>query len=229
VAGRLRLRCDVGNVTFMTLSNDHTSGIGANTASPETHIAVNDEATGMMADALSHSPDWPRTLYVVIEDDPANGGDHIDQHRTPFVLVSPWVKRGYVSRTHLDVSSIHKMIAHLFGKPYPSRVVAEAALPLDMFSNVPDFTPYTYAPRQWKQACGAETTDAERSLSAMWIAPRMDADARFDDQIRRHLRGRPLPKLTPSLARDLEDHLSARAAERLPKLRVEIDGDGDDD
>jgi hypothetical protein len=211
VAGRMRLRCDVGNVTFMTLSNDHTSGIGANTASPETHIAVNDEATGMVADLLSHSPEWPRTLLIVIQDDPANGGDHIDQHRSPILLVSPWVKRGYVTRTHLDVSSIHKMIAHIFGKPYPSRVVAEAALPFDAFSNRPNFAPYDVIHRQWKQACGAQTTPAERSLAAMWgESPRMDADARFDQQIRRHLRGTPLTRLSPELEREIATRLGAK-------------------
>ncbi len=225
VAGRMRLRCDVGNVTFMTLSNDHTSGIGPRTASPETHIAVNDEATGMVADLLSHSPEWARTLLIVIEDDPANGGDHIDQHRSPILLVSPWVKRGYVTRTHLDVSSIHKMIAHLFGKPYPNRVVADAALPLDAFSNVPNFAPYDVIHRQWKQACGAQTTAAERSLSAMWgDSPRMDADARFDDQIRRHLRGTPLTRLSPALERELAQTLGSR---KLPALRSAAADDDD--
>jgi hypothetical protein len=127
------------------------------------------------------------------------------------------VKRGYVTRTHLDVSSIHKMIAHLFGKPYPSRVVADAALPLDAFSSIPNFAPYDVIHRQWRQACGAQTTAAERSLSAMWgDSPRMDADSRFDDQIRRHLRGTPLTRLSPALERELAQTLGAR---KLPALR----------
>lgn len=212
VAGRMRLRCDVGNVAFMTLSNDHTSGISSNRASPETHCAVNDEATGMMADALSHSPEWARTLLIVIEDDPASGGDHVDQHRSPILLVSPWIKRGFVSHTHLDVSSVHKIIAHLFGKPYPNRVVADAALPFDAFSNTPDFTPYEVTRRQWKQACGAETTAAERTLSMLWPEPQMDADPRFDAQVRRVMGGKPLSKLSPALEREISARLNVRSA-----------------
>ena len=223
VGARLRLRCDVGRVTFMTLSNDHTSGIGSNTASPETHIAVNDEATGMMADILSHSPEWPRTLLIVIEDDPATGGDHIDRHRTPIVMVSPWIRRGYVTRTHLDVSSVHKIIAHIFGKPYPSRIVAEAAVPFDAFTSTPDFRPYDVAHRSWKQACGAETTPAERSLSAMWETPRLDGDFRFDEQIRRHLRGTPLKRLPADLEQELAETLASRKAAVDARLQ------GDDD
>ena len=203
VAGRMRLLCDVGNVTFMTLSNDHTSGIGSNTASPETHCAVNDEATGMMADALSHSPEWARTLLVVIQDDPASGGDHIDQHRSPILLISPWAKRAYVSHTHIDISSVHKMIAHIFGKPYPSRIVAEAALPFDAFSNVPDFTPYVSHARAWKQTCGAETTPAEHTLAMLWPEPQMDADPRFDDQMRRVMQGRSLKSLPKALEQEV--------------------------
>ena len=52
-------------------------------------IATNDEATGMLVDALSHSPLWASTLIIVTEDDPANGGDHIDHHRTPVLFASP--------------------------------------------------------------------------------------------------------------------------------------------
>lgn len=83
-------------------------------------------------DALSHSPDWPRTLLIVTKDDPAQGIDSVGDHRTVFVAASPWVKRGYVSHMHADTSSIHKLVAHIFGLPYPNTIVANAALPLDL-------------------------------------------------------------------------------------------------
>ena len=39
-------------------------------------------------------------------------------HRSIALFASPWVKRGYVSHGHYDVASVHKLIAHIFGKPY---------------------------------------------------------------------------------------------------------------
>ena len=119
---------------------------------------------------------------------------------------------GFVSHTHLDVSSVHKIIAHLFGKPYPNRVVADAALPFDAFSNVPDFTPYEVTHRQWKQACGAQTTAAEHTLSMLWPEPQMDADPRFDAQMRRVMGGKPFSKLSPALEREISARLNVLSA-----------------
>ena len=57
--------------------NDHTFGGQAGVAAPEVMIAVNDEATGMLLDGLSHSPYWENSLLIVTEDDPQDGGEII--------------------------------------------------------------------------------------------------------------------------------------------------------
>src|SRR5262249_18466179 len=145
-----------------------TGGVSPNRPSPETYCAVNDEATGMVVDAISHSPLWPKTVIFITEDDPSQGGEHIDSHRTPFVVVSPWARRGYVSKTHADVASVHKMFAHIFGKPYPNRTVANAALPLDLFTSTPDYAPYDYKPRAWPLGCGTQATAGEKALTDSW-------------------------------------------------------------
>ncbi len=116
--------CNLGNVTYMTLPNDHTFGVSPSNPTPETFCAVNDEATGMFIDGLSHSPLWATSLVMITEDDPSQGGEHVDNHRAPFVIVSPFVKRGYVSHTHIDVASMHKILANVIGKPYPNALVA---------------------------------------------------------------------------------------------------------
>ncbi|MEO7093653.1 MAG: alkaline phosphatase family protein, partial [Polyangiales bacterium] len=108
LAGRLRVLCDLPRFVYATMPNDHTNGLGSGRVTPEVMIATNDEATGMLIDALSHSPQWATSLVIVIEDDPTQGGDHIENHRSPMLVVSPWVKRGYVSKTHIDISSMHK-------------------------------------------------------------------------------------------------------------------------
>jgi DNA-binding beta-propeller fold protein YncE len=155
IAGRARLRCDLASFTYVVQSNDHTYGGQAGSAAPEVMIAVNDEASGLLLDALSHSPYWKDTLLVITEDDPQDGGDHIDMHRTPLLMASPWIKRGYVSKTHLDMAGVYKLVAHVFGIPYHNDMIKNAALPLDAFSSTPDYTPFTYLPRKVTAPCNA--------------------------------------------------------------------------
>ncbi len=187
-AGRERVLCDLGNVTYMTLPNDHCSGVSPTTPSPETMIATNDEATGMVIDAVSHGPLWASSLVIVTEDDPQQGGDHVDHHRTPIVFASPWIKHGYVSKTHMDVPSIAKIVAHVFGIPYPNGVVARAALPLDLFTSTPDYTPYTYTPRQWPLSCGEGATKEQIVATSRWDLSDVDNQPGLDEMVTEWLR-----------------------------------------
>lgn len=193
VAARARVFCNLGKFTYMTLPNDHTLGVSPTQASPEAMVAVNDEATGILMDAITHSAEWPTSLLFVTEDDPAGGGDHVEHHRTPLVVVSPWVKRGYVTKTHMDIASIHKIVAHVLGLPYPNAIVASAALPLDMFSSTPDLTPYTYTPRQWPLTCGENATFVERKLTESWDFSDVDRQPGLDAQVWRWMRGKQRP------------------------------------
>jgi hypothetical protein len=153
IAARARALCDLPTLTYVGLPNDHTYGTDPGKPTPELMIAVNDVGTGMILDAISHSPIWPNTLVIVTEDDPQTGEDHVDAHRTPLFMASPWIKRGYVSHTALGTASIHKLIANILGKPYANESVAEAAIPFDAFTSTPDYTPYTYMPLQTQVSC----------------------------------------------------------------------------
>lgn len=195
VAARARITCNLKPFTYVWLVNDHTVGGLANYANPGAMIAVNDEATGMLIDGISHSPSWPKTLVVVIEDDPSDGADHVDAHRSIAVFASPWVKRGYVSKTHFDVSSLHKLFAHIFGIPYNNRAVAQAALPFDLFSATPDFTPYVYLPRSWTDlSCNPATSAyAVEAQDRGWDFADPDDQPGLSEQVFRMLRGEPDP------------------------------------
>jgi hypothetical protein len=212
-AGRFRVECNMPAFTYMTLPNDHTHGLSPKNPTPETFCAVNDEATGMILDALSHSPEWPSTLVLITEDDPLDGGEHVDHHRTPLVAVSPWVRRGYVSKTHIDVASLHKLVAHIFGVPYPSVSVANAALPLDLFTSTPDFAPYTMQHRTWPLACGVATTNAEQRLTASWDFDEVDEQPGLAAQVRRWMRGKQLDELPPHLRQQVEAREKAKATQ----------------
>ncbi len=192
IAGRIRGYCNLGTVTYLTLPNDHTFGLSPTNPTPETFCAVNDEATGMFIDALSHSPMWATSLVMITEDDPSQGGEHVDNHRAPFVMVSPFVKRGYVSHTHIDVASMHKIIANVVGKPYMNALVANAAIPFDAFTSTPDYTPYTYAPRTFPLACGPKGMSGENSLHDLWDLSEEDSQPGLDAQVTRWMHGHPL-------------------------------------
>jgi hypothetical protein len=210
VAGRARVLCDLGNVTYMTLPNDHSQGVSPTSPTPETMYAVNDEATGMLVDGISHSAIWEHSLVIVVEDDPSQGGESVDYHRTVMVMASPWLKRGYVSHAHVDVSAVHKLIAHLFALPYPNVEVQNAALPLDMFTSTPDYTPYTYEKRTYQAACGTAGTMAEQRLTASWDFDDPDAQPGLDAQVMRWLRGQQLQELPPKLEADVARREAAR-------------------
>ena len=210
-AARTRVACNIATFVYMTLPNDHTIGVSPDNPTPEVMCAVNDEATGLIVDAISHSPLWASSLIVITEDDPQQGGDHVDYHRTPLVLVSPWVKRGYVSRTHIDVPSLHKLFAHVLGKPYPNLIVKNAGLPLDMFTSTPDFTPYTFTHRAWPLQCGAAATAAEHELTSSWDFSEVDEQPGLGEQVMRWMRGRQLTELSPAMRATIEARKERRA------------------
>jgi hypothetical protein len=189
VGGRARILCDLGSVVFMTLTNDHTLGVSPDRPTPETMCAVNDEATGMMVEAISKSPFWSSSLIFITQDDTAQGGDHVDGHRTLLVVASPWVKRGYVSKTLIDISSMHKIIAHVLGLPYPNVIVQNAGLPLDMFTSTPDYTPFDHLPRSWPLACGGQASAMESKMADSWDVSDVDRSPGLDAQVGRWMRG----------------------------------------
>ncbi len=182
-AARLRATCDPKDFTYAWLPNDHTHGLAKGQPNPALYIAVNDEATGMFLDGLSHSQFWPDSLFIVVEDDPSEGGDHVDVHRSIALLASPWIKRGYVSHAHYHLSSLHKLISDIYGKPYRNDTIANAPLPLDLFTSTPDYTPFTYVPRKWTDlSCNPNGTSSSKEAD-LWDFSQPDNQPGLDRQV----------------------------------------------
>jgi YVTN family beta-propeller protein len=79
----------VPQLEFMWISSDHTGG-------PPTAQAMqadNDLALGRFVDAISHSPIWSSSAIFVEEDDAQDGADHVDGHRSPGYVISPYVQQ----------------------------------------------------------------------------------------------------------------------------------------
>lgn len=164
--------CTLPSFSYLLLNNDHTEGGRAGRPTPTSHFQDNDEATGFVIDALSHSPFWANTLVIVVEDDPQDGGDHVDNHRSIALLASPWVKPGYTSHVHIDESSLHHTIELILGMAPHNLSVASAAPLYDSFTNTPDFTPYSYIPRrQCEQRNPVNGPHAPASEAMDWSLP----------------------------------------------------------
>ena len=135
-------------VITLILPNDHGAGDRPWAGYPfmESYMADNDLALGRIVEFLSNTPYWKSMAIVVTEDDSQGGVDHIDAHRSLLMVISPWARRNYVGHHHYSFGSIFKTFWHILGTPYLNQYDATASDLADLFTNEPDFTPYTPIP-----------------------------------------------------------------------------------
>jgi YVTN family beta-propeller protein len=129
------------NFMVMSLGEDHTQGLVPGAFTPSAHVAANDQALGMIVDAVSHSKFWRETAIFVIEDDAQNGPDHVDAHRTVGLVVSPYVKRNSLDSTMYTTSSMVHTIELILGLPTMTQFDHAATPMYNAFTTTPDFTP----------------------------------------------------------------------------------------
>jgi hypothetical protein len=127
------------------LGGDHTGLFdkaldGVNT--PETQVADNDYALGLLVEAVANSPFAQSTLIISIEDDTWNGFDHADAFRSPIFMVGPYVRQhAMVSRRYTTVSVV-KTIEEILGAGPIGLNDALAAPMSEVFD--PNVTNWTY-------------------------------------------------------------------------------------
>ena len=130
----------------LRIINDHTEGLSIGRPTPFAHVADNDWGVGMFVDYLSHSPVWKECAVFILEDDAQNGPDHVDAHRSPAYVISPYVKRKFVDHTMYSTSSMLRTMELILGLPPMSQYDAAATPMYRCFTSVPDFTPYNSLP-----------------------------------------------------------------------------------
>jgi YVTN family beta-propeller protein len=130
------------------IPNDHGANERPEAGYPfrESYMADNDLAVGRIVEYLSHTPYWKNMAIVITEDDAQNGVDHIDAHRSVLMVISPYAKKNYVSSVHYSFGSLFKTYWNILGLPYLNQYDAGATDLSDMFTGVPDFTPYNALP-----------------------------------------------------------------------------------
>jgi YVTN family beta-propeller protein len=137
---------DWPNFVLVFLPQDHTAGASTGSPTPRACVADNDLALGRLVEAISHSKFWPKTCIFVIEDDPQDGFDHVDGHRSTCLVVSPYAKRKQVISHFYNQTSVLHTMERILGLPPMNQMDALAPLMDDCFTDKPDLTPYALRP-----------------------------------------------------------------------------------
>lgn len=171
---------------FVRIGNDHTSGLAADKYSPKAAMADNDYALGMLIEALSKSKFWSKTAVFVLEDDAQNGADHVDSHRSPAFIISPYTRRGVTDSTMYNTVSVLRTMELILGLRPMTHYDAGATPMFTAFSSKADTTPYVAV----KPAQSLEERNPAANSAAAAASARMDfseADRIDDDELNKVL------------------------------------------
>lgn len=124
----------VPTFSYLTLTSDHTRGTEPGYPTPRAMVADSDQAVGELLDTISHSPVWSSSAVFVVEDDSQDGADHVDAHRIPVLVASPYARRGAVLHTRYDLVSVARTMELIMGMRPLSLNDALAAPMYDVFA-----------------------------------------------------------------------------------------------
>jgi YVTN family beta-propeller protein len=134
---------NLANLSLIAMPQDHTAGTSGKDPFPTAMAADNDLAVGRIISDISHSQFWKDSAVFVLEDDSQNGTDHVDGHRAPLYIASPYAKRGIVDSTYYSQINVVKTIEQIL-HIQPMNQMDRAAEPMfDAFTNTPNYAPYT--------------------------------------------------------------------------------------
>jgi YVTN family beta-propeller protein len=139
---------ELPNLIYLTLPCDHTNGTRPGSPTPFAMVADNDLALGRIVEAVSKSKFWPETCIFVVEDDPQDGFDHVDAHRTVALVISPYTKRKFVDHTCYNQTGMVKTIELILGLPPMTQLDLSATPMRHCFATKADLTPYTHLPNK---------------------------------------------------------------------------------
>ena len=120
---------------------------------------------GKIVDEISHSKYWKDSAIFVVEDDSQNGADHVDGHRAPIQVISPWAAHGKTISTYYSQISMVRTIEQILGAEPLNQKVAAATPMFDAFGKKADPAAYTAKPNRvplteniaTPPACGLDT------------------------------------------------------------------------
>ncbi|MBC7925508.1 MAG: hypothetical protein H7039_07605, partial [Bryobacteraceae bacterium] len=174
---------EMPRLMFVRIGNDHTSGLAAGKISPLSAVADNDYALGLLVESLSKSKFWPSTAIFVLEDDAQSGPDHIDSHRSPAYVISPYTRRGIIDSSMYNTTSILRTMELILGMRPMTHFDAGARPMWAAFSTKPNNTSWTALKPTYslEERNPAESPGATRSAKLdLSEADRIDDDEMND-------------------------------------------------
>jgi len=138
-------RGDLANMTWITTDgqeSEHPKQGGS---------CAGENSSVKIIDAIMNSPMWSSTVIFISWDDFGGFYDHVPPPqldllglgpRVPLLIISPFVKSGYIEHQQLEFSSVVKFIEEVFGLPF---LTARDTNSNDMFDAF-DFTDEPLAP-----------------------------------------------------------------------------------
>ena len=142
------------DLSFMWLMTDHTAGVGTGDPYPVAEEADNDLAVGRVVDQISHSRFWKSTAIFVVEDDPQNGVDHVDGHRSVLWTISPY-SRGGVQNTYYSQINVVRTTEQILGIKPMNQEDHSVAPMYSAFTATPNDQPYNVTKNQIPLTLGA--------------------------------------------------------------------------
>ncbi len=186
---------------FMRLGNDHTSGTTPGKIAPLSAFADNDYALGMIVEAVSRSKFWGSSAIFVLEDDAQNGPDHVDSHRSPAFLISPYTHTGAIDSNMYNTTSVLRTI-ELILHMHPMTHFDAGARPMTAsFSRQASPAPYqAEKPRvSLDDRNPANSATAARSARLDFSQADLNDDDELNDILWRAIRGTEPPAPTRSM------------------------------
>jgi YVTN family beta-propeller protein len=147
---RLDAANQVPNLTILWLPNDHGAGTTKGQPFPINYQADNDLALGRLVEAISHSKVWAQSAIFVEEDDSQGGVDHVDGHRQPVFVISPYTAgpqapgQGKTIHTTYTAENINRTIENILGMQPLTQFDLVASPMFDAFQNTPNLAPYDH-------------------------------------------------------------------------------------
>jgi YVTN family beta-propeller protein len=167
----------VPTLSLLWVMDDHTGG----PPTPDAEQADNDLAVGRIIDYISHSNVWSSSAIFIEEDDAQNGVDHVDGHRSPGYIVSPYtVQGGPTDHTYYTQVNMTRTIEQILGLPPMNQfdLVASPMRTAFVKGAAPqqNFNPWTHVPNQvpLDQGVGQNEDHSKESrkvqeLRAAWL------------------------------------------------------------
>ena len=164
-------------LSILWVMDDHTGG----PPTPDAEQADNDLAIGRIIDYISHSNVWASSAIFIEEDDAQNGVDHVDGHRSPGYIISPYaVQHGPADHTYYTQVNMTRTIEQILGLPPMNQfdLVASPMRTAFVKGEPPtsSFKPWTHVPNQvpldqgvTASAANRKNSPAVEALKAAWL------------------------------------------------------------